>query len=153
MAVRLSALHTGRALFPRNIIFLLLVLISVRGWVGLKELGKLNKNHSAHRLLNPRPSACNILPQSLHYRVPAILPRVYQNTKYSTNFCRYTGREVGIYINRWRLQDPTQAGCVLHLNCNEPIRILQLHILPTLFLSSWKRFKPRPKNSTGYCLP
>jgi hypothetical protein len=27
MAVRLSALHTGRALLPRNIIFLLLVLI------------------------------------------------------------------------------------------------------------------------------
>jgi hypothetical protein len=30
MAVRLSVLRTGRALLPRNIIFLLLVLISVR---------------------------------------------------------------------------------------------------------------------------
>jgi hypothetical protein len=30
-AVRLSVLRTGRALLPRNIIFLLLVLISVRG--------------------------------------------------------------------------------------------------------------------------
>jgi hypothetical protein len=31
VAVELSALHTSRALLPRNIIFLLLVLISVRG--------------------------------------------------------------------------------------------------------------------------
>jgi hypothetical protein len=31
METRLSALRTGRALLPRNIIFLLLVLISVRG--------------------------------------------------------------------------------------------------------------------------
>jgi hypothetical protein len=31
MAVRLSALSTGRALLPSNIIFLLLMLISVRG--------------------------------------------------------------------------------------------------------------------------
>jgi hypothetical protein len=30
MAVRLSALRTGRALLPRNIIFLLLILIYVR---------------------------------------------------------------------------------------------------------------------------
>jgi hypothetical protein len=33
MAVNLSALLTGRSLLPRNIIILLLVLISVRGWV------------------------------------------------------------------------------------------------------------------------
>jgi hypothetical protein len=33
MAVRLSALRTGRALLCRNIIFLFLVLISVRRWV------------------------------------------------------------------------------------------------------------------------
>jgi hypothetical protein len=33
MAVRFSALRTGHALLPRNIIFLLLVLLSVRGWV------------------------------------------------------------------------------------------------------------------------
>jgi hypothetical protein len=33
MAARLSALRTGRTLLPRNIIiFLFLVLISVRGW-------------------------------------------------------------------------------------------------------------------------
>jgi hypothetical protein len=31
MAMRLSALHIARALLPRNIIFLFLVLISVRG--------------------------------------------------------------------------------------------------------------------------
>jgi hypothetical protein len=35
LAVRLSALRTGRALLPRNI-FLLLVLISVRGRVNLR---------------------------------------------------------------------------------------------------------------------
>jgi hypothetical protein len=31
MVVMLSALRTGRSLLPRNIIFLLLILISVRG--------------------------------------------------------------------------------------------------------------------------
>jgi hypothetical protein len=33
MEVRLSSLRTGHALVARNIIFLLLVLISVTGWV------------------------------------------------------------------------------------------------------------------------
>jgi hypothetical protein len=33
MEVMLSALRTGRTLLPRNIIFLLLILISVRDWV------------------------------------------------------------------------------------------------------------------------
>jgi hypothetical protein len=50
MMVRLSALRTGRALLPRNIIFLLLVLISVKtsmsklqGIVRPEGLGKLKK--------------------------------------------------------------------------------------------------------------
>jgi hypothetical protein len=47
MAVRLSALCIGRALLPRNIIFLFLVLISVRGKpqgkVRPEGLHKLNK--------------------------------------------------------------------------------------------------------------
>jgi hypothetical protein len=38
MTVRLSALHTSRALLPRNIIFLLLILVSVRGLVNLGGL-------------------------------------------------------------------------------------------------------------------
>jgi hypothetical protein len=44
MQVRLSALCTGSVPLPRNIISLLLVFISVRGWVGLmwpEELAKL----------------------------------------------------------------------------------------------------------------
>jgi hypothetical protein len=50
MAVRLSALRTGRALLPRKIIFLFLVLISVitlskpQGVVRLQELGKLKNS-------------------------------------------------------------------------------------------------------------
>jgi hypothetical protein len=50
MAVKLSALRTGRSLLLRNIIFLLLVLISARafnepqGLVRLERLGKLKKN-------------------------------------------------------------------------------------------------------------
>jgi hypothetical protein len=43
MAVKMSALRTGHALLPRNIIFLLLVLISVTGRVLLEGLGKLEK--------------------------------------------------------------------------------------------------------------
>jgi hypothetical protein len=49
MAVRLSALSTGRALLPRNIILLLLVLISVKrlsepqGLVRLEGSDKLKK--------------------------------------------------------------------------------------------------------------
>jgi hypothetical protein len=35
MAARLSSLSTGRTLLPRNIIFMSLVLICVRGWVNL----------------------------------------------------------------------------------------------------------------------
>jgi hypothetical protein len=45
MAVRLSVLRTGRALLPINIVFLFMVLISVRCCVnpGPKELGELRK--------------------------------------------------------------------------------------------------------------
>jgi hypothetical protein len=45
MAVSLSALRTDRALLPRHIIFLLLVLISVRQSIMRPEvLGKLKKS-------------------------------------------------------------------------------------------------------------
>jgi hypothetical protein len=43
MAVRLSALRTRRTLLPRNIIFMFLVLISVKGGVRLEGLGKFKK--------------------------------------------------------------------------------------------------------------
>jgi hypothetical protein len=50
MAIRLSAIRTGRALHFRYIIFLFLILISVRlsdplGLVLLEGLGKLKKNY------------------------------------------------------------------------------------------------------------
>jgi hypothetical protein len=77
MAVRLSALRTGRAVLPTNIIFLLLVLISVgcrvnpQGLVRLEGLGKF-KNKFIH-LIGSRTRdlpACSIVPQQLSYRVP-----------------------------------------------------------------------------------
>jgi hypothetical protein len=57
MAVRLTALRTGHALLPRNIIFLFLVL----NFLALPEgLGKLKeKNNSRHRISKP---ACSIVP-------------------------------------------------------------------------------------------
>jgi hypothetical protein len=56
---RLSALRTGHALLSRNIIFLLLVLISFRGWVNTRVLvqpeglGKLKKNLLASSGIEP----------------------------------------------------------------------------------------------------
>jgi hypothetical protein len=41
MAVRLSILRTGRALLPTNIIFLLLVPISVTGWADSRAIVRL----------------------------------------------------------------------------------------------------------------
>jgi hypothetical protein len=57
-----SLTHRRRALLPINIIFLLLVLISVRlskpqGLVRPEGLGKLKTIHSRHRVLNLRPSS------------------------------------------------------------------------------------------------
>jgi hypothetical protein len=64
MAVRLSAVSTGRALLTRNIIFLLLVLISVRVCVNPRPsaAGRIRYNEwiqSPHRVSNPRPSDSN----------------------------------------------------------------------------------------------
>jgi hypothetical protein len=41
MALRLSTLSTGRALLPRNIIFLLLILIFVRGSANPRAAGSI----------------------------------------------------------------------------------------------------------------
>jgi hypothetical protein len=57
MAVRLLVLHTGRALFPRNIIFLLLALIYVTGRVNPRAVGRIRqiekKMNSPHRTFEP----------------------------------------------------------------------------------------------------
>jgi hypothetical protein len=77
MTVRLSALHTGRALLHRNIIFQLLVLISVRSWLNLKDLARpeeLDKLQEKFIILIESRTcdlpACSIVPQSPRYRVP-----------------------------------------------------------------------------------
>jgi hypothetical protein len=61
MAVKLSALRSGRALLRINIICLLLVLVSVtgsesQGLVRPEVLGKFKRIPSPHPDSNPRPS-------------------------------------------------------------------------------------------------
>jgi hypothetical protein len=69
MAVRLSALRTPRALLPRNIIFLLLVLISVRGRVnprvycGWKDQLNCKKITELIGTQTSYLPACSIVPQ------------------------------------------------------------------------------------------
>jgi hypothetical protein len=70
MAVRLSALGAGRAVLSRNFFFLLLVLITVRGWVKprvivrLEVLGKLRKFNGLVGTRTRDRQACSIVPQS-----------------------------------------------------------------------------------------
>jgi hypothetical protein len=73
MAGRLLALRTGRAVLPRNIIFLLLVLISVKrlskppGLVRLEGLGKLKKFNNFIGFRTCNLPACSIVLQPLRY--------------------------------------------------------------------------------------
>jgi hypothetical protein len=61
MVVRLAALRTRRTLLPRNIIiFLFLVLISLRGWVSPRP--------SAVTICQPRIKVCNWVPTLLEQR-------------------------------------------------------------------------------------
>jgi hypothetical protein len=77
MAVRLSALRTSHILLPRNIIFLFLILIFVRGWansrvmVWLEGLCKLKKFIHLVRSWTRDLWACSIVPQPLRYSVPS----------------------------------------------------------------------------------
>jgi hypothetical protein len=79
MKVMLTALNTGRALLPRNIVFLLLVFISARNWVNLRAivrlggLGELRKNQLPHWDSNTRPF-CLL---HLRYRVPPSILAIF----------------------------------------------------------------------------
>jgi hypothetical protein len=75
MAVSL-AIRTGRALLPRNIIFLLLVFISVRRWVRPEGLGKLKKIIHLIGSQIRDLQTCSIVPQPIRYHVSRILSRV-----------------------------------------------------------------------------
>jgi hypothetical protein len=85
----LSVLSTGRALLPRNIIFLFLILISVTDWVNLsaiarlEEVGKLKKFSG---LIGNRTfdfTACSTVSQ------PTVLPTAYLPTNTFTLFNCY----------------------------------------------------------------
>jgi hypothetical protein len=81
MAVRLSALRTGRAPLPRNIIFLLLILIYVRGRavpraiVMLEGLGKFKTVRDFIETGTLELQACSIAPEPLCVDV-IVFPRV-----------------------------------------------------------------------------
>jgi hypothetical protein len=76
MAARLSAaLHTGRDILPRNINFLVLILISVTGWVNPRALCGM-MDYANWTFIHPNGSrtrnlsARSMQPYSLRYSVP-----------------------------------------------------------------------------------
>jgi hypothetical protein len=80
MAIRLSALHAGRALPQRDF----MVFIYVAGWVNLRAmvrlevLDKLKKIHSLHRVSNSRPSGL-WQSASTNYATACPMTKVYIN--------------------------------------------------------------------------
>jgi hypothetical protein len=134
MAVRFSVLRTGRALLPRNIIFLFLMLISVRGWVKPQSLvrqeglGKLKTIHSPYRVSNPRPSCLN------HYTTSCLLPTDRWAMKFLVNRLLLTNVAFFLKLNqthhyyrrlRWiedRKEDVWRDGPAALLRCNHRAR-------------------------------
>jgi hypothetical protein len=136
MEVRVSDLHTGRALLPRDINFLVLVLISLRrrakslmpSWSKLKK-----KMHSPHRISNPRPSGL------YHNALPTMLQRAPCSSMYDKEF---TGYCMPFYWNAFghshnKVYYPVTVSCLLSKDWLP--RDTVCHSLPPIITLNWKQ--------------
>jgi hypothetical protein len=103
MAVRLTALRTGRALHFSNLIFLLLVLISLRDRVNPKAYGRKDFVNGSIHLIGSWTRdlpACIIVPWPLRYQVP---PNAY-------NYTVIIWPRGTLYPQKLALTSPTSGG-------------------------------------------